>query len=122
VPNKPNLWGFRKLASKPWPNFRAVGENPLEQQQVIAPIRQQAASDLNRAFQEATDNGVKFDVGKSAFEEFQKIKGPAQQKAIGAFNELAQEVGITNRRQATPLEARELRQALSLWSALRPRW
>jgi hypothetical protein len=86
---------------------------PLEQQQAIAPVRQQAASDLNRAFQEATDAGTKFDVGKSAFDVFKNIKGPGQQKAIDAFNDLAQEVGITNQRQATPLEARELRQALS---------
>ncbi len=103
----------RALAKAGLTSEQLAKMTPLEQQQAIAPIRQQAASDLNRAFQEATDAGTKFDVGKSAFDVFKNIKGPGQQKAIDAFNDLAQEVGITSQRQATPLEARELRQALS---------
>lgn len=103
----------RALAKAGLTSDQLAAMSPIERQAAIQPIRQKAAADLNAAFQAAQDNGTVFDTGKSSFNVLQKIKGPAQQKAIDEFNNLAQEVGITNQRTATPLEVRDLRQALS---------
>lgn len=103
----------RALAKAGLTSDQLATMTPIERQAAIQPIRQKAAADLNAAFQAAQDNGTVFDTGKSSFSVLQKIKGPAQQKAIDEFNNLAQEVGITNQRTATPLEVRDLRQALA---------
>lgn len=112
---------LEEAATNPGRTLQALGVKseelvkmtPLEQQAVIAPMRQRAAVRLNQAFDAATARGIKFDVGKSSFEIFKRNKDARiQEQMIKEFNRLAKSVGIKNQRAATPAEARALREAL----------
>lgn len=95
--------------------------NPAEQASLVGPLYQKAGKAVNDTIEAATQSGKTLDVGKSAYDVFERIPNPKlQQKAIDAFNETASDIGITNQRAATPQQAVQLRRALQANASFGP--
>lgn len=94
---------------------------PIERMAAIAPHYKAAGKAIDLAVDDATQQGVTFDAAKSVYNTLKQIKNPQlQEQAIEKFNEIAQEQGIANLRQATPEEGRALRQALAYGARFGP--
>lgn len=85
---------------------------PPEQSQAIAPLKQAAGKAIGDTLEQATQSGVKLDAGQAAYAAIKKMAPAAQDKAIDAFHDLVDGLGIQDVRNVTPTEAWQLRNAL----------
>lgn len=87
---------------------------PVQRMNVIAQHTDDAGKVVSFLANEATDNGVTLDAGKSALEELKRIGDPmVQDKAIDRFNKIVEGLNIYDFSNATPAEAWKLKKALA---------